>query len=124
MKKPEVILRPKAREDIAEIGAYIGLDNPEAGAAFRQTLQNFYEVLADLPEIGSARNFGNPELEGLRMLPVPKFKKYLIFYLPLLEKVEIVRVLHSARDVPTLFAGGSDVGKSEDFLKDAKRKAA
>lgn len=65
MKKPEVILRPKAREDIAEIGAYIGLDNPEAGAAFRQTLQNFYEMLADLPEIGSARNFGNPELEGL-----------------------------------------------------------
>ena len=124
MKKPEIILRPKAREDIKEIGAYIGLDNPGASATFRQTLQNFYEVLADLPEIGSARDFGNPELEGLRMVPVPKFKKYLIFYLPTLEQVEIVRVLHSARDLPTLFAGGVDVGNSKDFLKDAKRKAA
>jgi toxin ParE1/3/4 len=103
MKKLEILLRPKAREDITEIGAYIGLDNPEASAAFRQTLQNLYEVLADLPEIGSFRNFDNPELEGLRMLPVPKFKKYLIFYRPTSEKVEIVRVLHRARDIPTLF---------------------
>jgi plasmid stabilization system protein ParE len=76
MKQPEILLRPKAREDIAEIGAYIGLDNPEASAAFRQTLQNFYKVLADLPEIGSAGHFDHSELKGLRMFPVPKFKNF------------------------------------------------
>jgi ParE toxin of type II toxin-antitoxin system, parDE len=32
-----------------------------------------------------------------------KFKNYLIFYQPTSEKLEIVRVLHSARDIPSLF---------------------
>ena len=113
MKRPEIILRPKAREDIAEIGAYIGLDNPEASAAFRQTLQNFYEVLADLPEIGSVRNFDNPELKGLRMLPLQKFKNYLIFYRLTAEKVEIVRVLHGARDISSVFGETAAKGGEE-----------
>ena len=113
MKKPEIILRPKAREDIAEIGAYIGLDNPEASVAFQQMLQNFYKVLADLPEIGSVRNFDNPELEGLRMWRIPRFKNYLIFYRLTSEKVEIVRVLHGARDIPSLFGEAAVEGGEE-----------
>lgn len=103
MTKPELILKPQAREDIKQIAAYIGENNPKAGTAFRQTLQNIYEVLLDLPEIGSVRNFRNPEMKGLRMLPVPKFKNYLLFYRPTSERLEIVRVLHGARDVSSLF---------------------
>src|SRR5918996_1214394 len=117
MKRPEIILRPKAREDIAEIAAYIGLDNPEASAAFRQTLQNFYEVLADLPEIGSVRNFDNPELEDLRMWRIPRFKNYLIFYRLTSEKVEIARVLHGARDISSVF--GETAGKGGEEQKAA-----
>jgi plasmid stabilization system protein ParE len=82
---------------------YIALDNQQAGESFRGAIQDTCEIFVDLPEIGSACNFDNPELEGLRMLPVPKFKKYLIFYRPTSERVEIVRVLHSACGIPVLF---------------------
>jgi plasmid stabilization system protein ParE len=38
------------------------------------------------------------------MLPVPDFPKYLVFYVyrEPEEEVEIFRVLHGARDIPTL----------------------
>jgi toxin ParE1/3/4 len=103
MTKPELILTPRAREDIKQIAAYIEEHNPQASTAFRQTLQHIYEVLLDLPEMGSVRNFRNPEMKGLRMLTLPKFKNYLLFYRPASERLEIVRVLHGARDVSSLF---------------------
>jgi toxin ParE1/3/4 len=103
MTKPELILMPRAREDIKQIATYIGEDNPQASRAFRQTLQNIYEVLLELPEMGSIRDFRNPEMKGIRMLPLPKFKNYLLFYRPTSERLEIVHVLHGARDVRTLF---------------------
>ena len=83
MTKPELILMPRAREDIKQIAAYIREDNPQASVTFRQTLQHIYEVLLDLPEEGSVRNFRNPGMKGLRMLPVPQFKTYLLFYRPI-----------------------------------------
>ena len=39
------------------------------------------------------------ELAGLRMLRISKFEKYLIFYRPVPEGTEIIRVLHGARDI-------------------------
>jgi toxin ParE1/3/4 len=37
------------------------------------------------------------------MRPIRGFGKYLIFYLPLEDGIEIVRVLHGPRDVQSLF---------------------
>ncbi len=61
------------------------------------------ETLADLSEIGSVHSFNNKELDGLRMLRIPKFEKYLIFYRPMPEGTEIIRVLHAARDISSIF---------------------
>lgn len=36
---------------------------------------------------------------GLRRWPIPGFRNYLIFYRPMENGVEIVRVLHGARDI-------------------------
>jgi toxin ParE1/3/4 len=37
------------------------------------------------------------------MFPVKGFKKHLIFYLPNHDSIEIVRLLHTARDIGELF---------------------
>jgi toxin ParE1/3/4 len=103
MTQPEVILTPQAREDIKQIATYINEDSPQSSMALRQTLENIYELLLELPEIGTARNFHNPEMKGLRMWPVRGFDKYLIFYRSTPEGLEIVRVVHGARDLPSLF---------------------
>ena len=92
-----------AEQDVEEIVDYISHDSAQAAATFRVALQGVCEMLVDIPEAGSARNFHNPEMKGLRMLPVRKFTKYLIFYRSTSEGLEIVRVVHGARDLPSLF---------------------
>jgi toxin ParE1/3/4 len=54
-------------------------------------------ALADFPQIGTRRD----ELKaGLRSQPVGN---YLIFYFPLEDGIDIVRVLHGSRDVDAIF---------------------
>jgi toxin ParE1/3/4 len=53
--------------------------------------------LAKQPGIGRMRD----ELAiGLRSLPIGR---YVIFYLSLADGIEIIRVLHGARDIDTIF---------------------
>jgi antitoxin ParD1/3/4 len=63
-----------------EIVLYVADDNLKAAEAFRLALERVRLTLADLPEMGRVYDFGKRELKGLRMLPVPDFTKYLVFY--------------------------------------------
>jgi toxin ParE1/3/4 len=89
-----------AEQDVEEIVDYISHDSAQAAATFRVALQHVCEMLVDIPEAGSTRTFRNPEMKGVRMLPIRKFNNYLIFYRSALEGLEIVRVVHGARDLP------------------------
>lgn len=42
-------------------------------------------------------------LSGMRVWPVKGFRKILVFYRPIAVGVEIVRVVHGARDFAALF---------------------
>jgi len=52
-----------------------------------------------MPELGPVRQFHNPLLQGIRMWPVPDFRNYLIFYWIAADEIQILRVLHAARDL-------------------------
>ena len=55
------------------------------------------ETLAKNPLMGRERDEVMP---GLRSFP---FKRYVIFYQPLQDGIDVVRVLHGARDIESLF---------------------
>ena len=94
---PSVAIRPKALEDLAEIWAYIADDSSRHADAFAAAINREIRDLARHPLIGRAR----PELlSDLRSLP---FGRYLIFYLARKRGIEVVRVLHGARDLKPLF---------------------
>ena|SRR2546426_6231757 len=97
------LFTPQAWQDALEIVAYIGIDNPEAAARFVPALEETCTQLVALPGMGSARAFGRKDLKGVRMLPVTGFEQYLIFYTAVQKNVKVVRVLHVARDFPTIF---------------------
>lgn len=61
------------------------------------------QALAQMPELGRARNFRNPRFSSVRAWPVKGFERYLIFYRPLADGIEILRVIHGARDLERLF---------------------
>jgi len=86
-----------ARVDLEEIWSYIAQDNPDAADKFIRALVSRFPKLAAMPELGRQRD----ELTTrLRSFPVGR---HVIFYRPMENGVEIVRVLHGARDLPPLF---------------------
>lgn len=94
---PEVSKSPEAFRDLDDIAAYIGLDNPQAALRFLDSLQIRFHLLASSPGIGRLR----PDLgTGIHGFPV---EDYTIFYRQVSTGIEIVRVLHGARDIETLF---------------------
>jgi toxin ParE1/3/4 len=86
-----------ARSDLDDIWFYIAQDNPKAADKFIRTIVSRFPKLAATPGWGRRREELAP---GLRSVPVGR---YLIFYRPLENGVEIARVLHGARDLPPLF---------------------
>ncbi len=93
---PRVLKRPEAESDLDEIWWYIAQDSPDHADRFLDRLQERFLALADFPKMGISRD----DIQaGLRSQPVGN---YLIFYFPLADGIEIVRVLHGSRDVENL----------------------
>ena len=93
-----VVFSAPARRDLREIAAYIGRHDPEAAkrvvARIREVCKS---TLATFPAGGTMRDELRP---GLRCLSVGNY----VIYFRSRNPVEIVRVLHGARDVtPEMF---------------------
>jgi toxin ParE1/3/4 len=94
----EVIISPEALQDAGDIRGYIAMDNPEAADRVVQAFEASAALLATLPELGPCK----PRLRGLRLWVVTEFPSYLMFYRMREGQVEIVRVLHGARDLQSI----------------------
>jgi toxin ParE1/3/4 len=95
---PSIVIRPKALADLADIWAHIAEDSLHQADAFAARVNSEFQLLARQPNLGRAR----PELlPNLRSMPVGR---YIIFYIarPRLRGIDIVRVLHGARDLKPL----------------------
>jgi toxin ParE1/3/4 len=94
-----VVRRPKAAEDIAEIWDYIADDSLAAADRWLDQLDEQFHVLAAHPSMGRARE---EIAAGIRSFPLGQ---YVIFYVRVDGGIDIVRVLHSRRDLDTQFEG-------------------
>jgi toxin ParE1/3/4 len=92
-----IVKRPQAEADLDEIWWYIAQDNPDAADRMLDRIEERCTALAQFPLMGISRD---ELLPSLRSLPVGN---YLIFYLPLEDGIEIVRVLPGMRDIDALF---------------------
>jgi toxin ParE1/3/4 len=84
-------LRPQTEADIEAIALYIAEDNPSAAKRWYDDIQLRCQRIGEMPGIGVARPEVRPEL---RSFPVGN---YLVLYRQIDEGVEIVRVVHGAR---------------------------
>ncbi len=90
---PKVLSTPLANRDLLEIGLHIAQESPRAADKILTTIGQKCEMLAHSPRLGRKRD----ELaHGLRSFPVGS---YVIFYRVAHNGVEIIRVLHGARDI-------------------------
>lgn len=88
----------QAENDLIDIWLYIAPDDVRAADRLLDDLEETFVLLGDQPSLGPAR----PDIApGLRYFPV---RRYLILYREITDGIEIVRVVHGARDIPTLMA--------------------
>jgi toxin ParE1/3/4 len=88
---------PESIDDLKAALDHIARDRPGAAVRVIDKLEDQCNELASFPEMGRRRD----ELaSGLRSFPSGS---YLIFYRVMKDGIEIIRVLHGARDMPSIF---------------------
>ena len=92
---------PEAVRDLREIHAYISRESARRARRWIEKLEAECQRLARMPGMGRVRAELHPALRSFPVSP------YLIFYRELPDGVEIVRVLHGARDLSELFSDAS-----------------
>ena len=111
-KEPTIVKSRLAVRDVVEIADYLATlrTSLEAGHRFYDAVDRTFRRLARMPRIGSLWGDEGPDLEEVRFFPVTRFRRYLVFYRPVEGGIEILRVLHGARDLRRILRGGDDEG--------------
>lgn len=98
----EIQKRPLVIRDLIQIATYLAQDNLDASDRFLGAVEETFKQLAQMPQIGKLSDFSHPSLVDVRQQAVKGFRKYLVFYRPMEKGVEILRIIHGARDVEAL----------------------
>jgi len=94
---PIVKIAAAAEEDLKEIWAYVAEHHTEAANRLIKEITRRFAILRDHPQMGRKQD---KLLVNLRSFSV---KNYIIFYQPYEDGIEILRVLHSSRDIESIF---------------------
>jgi toxin ParE1/3/4 len=97
------VVRPKADRDLDEQAYYYATQaSPELGHRFLVAAHDTFALLATQPNMGWQSRLNHSELKLLRVFRVKGFEKLLVLYFPLLDGVEILRVVHGSRNLQAL----------------------
>lgn len=94
-------IRPLATADIDHAAAFLFAEHPTTAGAFLAAVEAAFGLLVEQPGSGSPRHAHLLPGVILRMWPVPGFP-HLICYLERADAVEVLRLLHGARDLPAI----------------------
>ncbi len=102
---PLVTQRPRARRDLLEQFVYFGEESSvELAERYIAAIDEVCDMLVKQPNAGVAYDSGIAGLEGMRRFPIRGFENYLMFYVPHPGGIDVVRILHGARDIDSLFS--------------------
>ena len=103
---------PRAKLDLEDCANYLAEHGSlQVALRFLECAEATFEILVEHPGFGRQLQLTRPELEGLRSFRVQGFENHLVFYLPRESGIEVVRVLHGARDLEAIFDGSEGEGE-------------
>ncbi len=91
---------PQATDDLLDIWSFIAQDNREAADRVEVAIFKACELLAGSPFAGRTRSDLTPL--PLRFWVVQPYSNYLIVYDPVKKPLQVIRILHGARDLPSV----------------------
>ena len=130
-----ILKRREACLSLVEQAYWISEESPESADRFIDAAAASFLFLESNSEIGRVYEARDARLAGVRVWRISGFEKHLIFYRPCPEGVEILDVIHGARDIEALVFGslqeeiqeGLDSGPAEpldiEAVKTESRKS-
>jgi toxin ParE1/3/4 len=98
-----IVKQASARRGLAESADYLRRHaSADTARRFLAAAERAFESLAAMPKKGGLWESDRPELNGVRVWPIPRFKNHLIFYRPSRDGINVLRVIHAARDLEDL----------------------
>lgn len=94
-----VRVTPAAELDIGRISQYLASTSLAIADEFIDAADRTMREIERNPGAGALYGFEDSRLHGIRRRAVEGFQNHLVFYREIGDGVEIVRVLHGARDV-------------------------
>lgn len=89
-----------------ELADHIACDNFDAAVRFLDAADATFRFLAESPDVGNQCSFSSPRAAGLLRWRIKGFERYLIFYRSEKHGIEVVRIIHSARNLDAIFEDG------------------
>lgn len=109
MSARPVVPRRQAQRDIDDaVDYYLAEGAGPAALALIDALEQAFGYLGRHPGIGSLRYAHELDLPGLRCWPLRRHP-YLIFYVERNDRIDVWRVLHSQRDIPSWLQGAANI---------------
>lgn len=100
---PRIRVLPAADRDLDEQAAYLAREaTVDTAMRFYDAVGAGFDQIARMPGIGQRCHSTTPRLAELRVWRVAGFEKHLIFYRSAGDVIDIVRVLHAARDIDSV----------------------
>jgi toxin ParE1/3/4 len=101
--KRRIVKKPQAERDLVDHFVYIGQDNLTAAVLFLEEADAAFAKIAEMPGAGRSWQTDDPRLQNIRSKAVSRrFRNYLIFYRVGEEFIEVLTVVHGARDLHRL----------------------
>jgi plasmid stabilization system protein ParE len=91
---------PQAVDDLLDIWGFIASDSPEAADRVEAAIFRACDLLAASPLAGSTRKDLTPL--AVRFWVVQPYSNYLIVYDPKKKPLQVIRILHAARHLPSV----------------------
>lgn len=101
MKRKPVIPRAVAQRDVEDaVDHYMNEASEQVALGFVDALEQAYAHIARHPATGSMRYAHELNLPGLRSWRLNRYP-FLVFYVEMPDRIDIWRVLHGQRDIPS-----------------------
>lgn len=111
---PRLFFAPSALADLQGIGDTISADDPIAAGRFIEKVKKICGLIADQPHIGRVRNeISDIDRREIRSFPVGR---YVVFYCSTKRGVEVLYVIHGARDLKTALVGSGVIVEDESIV--------
>lgn len=96
-------IKPQADRDLDEFAGRLAQEaSVDLALRFFEAAQRTFALLATQPNMGWRSSIKYPGLESLRVFRVTEFEQVLVFYRPIRNGVEILRVIHGSRNLGAL----------------------